>query len=95
VCIERLDHFLRDMEGLGVTVLLSGVRDDLALTLRAFGFEHWLASGRVFVADPNAPNSSTIEAVRRAHAVARNPAMPACTHCSELRVSTEELYYMV
>jgi SulP family sulfate permease len=95
VCVERLDQFLHEMEANGVTVLLSGVRDDLARTLRSLGFDGWLTSGRVFVADPSAPNSSTIEAVRRAHMLAQSRNVRSCEHCSRLRVATEELYYVV
>ncbi|ETZ63013.1 sulfate transporter family protein [Mycobacteroides abscessus] len=42
VCIERLEHFIREQQQLGVTVLLAGVRPDSLALLENVGFTHWL-----------------------------------------------------
>ena len=39
VCIERLEHFLREESAQGVTILLAGVRDDTLRALKNIGFE--------------------------------------------------------
>ena len=48
VAIERLEHFLRDAEKRSVTVLLAGVRPNLAKILRNVQFNKWLPTGRIY-----------------------------------------------
>ena len=67
VCLERFEHFLRDCDRDGITVLLAGMRPDL---LEAFGrlrFEDWIASDRIF---PQAhdEDSATLAAIRWVYA---------------------------
>jgi SulP family sulfate permease len=56
VCLERLQHFLEDMQRRGVPVLLCGVRKDFADALGRLGFHHWLPADRIFLEDAPAAN---------------------------------------
>jgi SulP family sulfate permease len=51
VCLERLQHFLEDMQKRGVPVLLCGVRKDFADALGRLGFHNWLPAERIFLED--------------------------------------------
>jgi SulP family sulfate permease len=66
VAIEHLERFLRDSEKLGVTVLLAGVRPDLAKILYNTGFLRWLPTDRIFL-EEDGLYSATIRAVRHAY----------------------------
>ena len=48
VAVEHLEHFLRDSQPRGVTVLLAGVRPNLAKILRNLHFDKWLPVNRVY-----------------------------------------------
>jgi sulfate permease, SulP family len=67
VCIERLDHFLREQNAHGVTVLLAGVRDDTLRALHNIGFDSWFPSEQVFP-EEDKEYSATLKAVRHAYA---------------------------
>jgi SulP family sulfate permease len=68
VAIEHLERFLHDAEAVGITVLLAGVRPDLAKILKNSGFSEWLASERVFL-EEDEQYSATIRAVRTAYSL--------------------------
>ena len=95
VCLERLEHFLGEMNDRGVPVLLSGVREDLARTMSNLAFDRWLPRDRVFASEPTAPGSSTIDAVRRAYEIAATGGPSGCAHCAGVDALSAELYYMV
>lgn len=63
VAIEHLEHFLRTSEQRGVTVLLAGVRPDLAKILKNAGFQKWFPEDRIFVEEAER-YSATLHAVR-------------------------------
>jgi SulP family sulfate permease len=66
VAIEHLEHFLREAEKRGVTVLLAGVRPNLAKILRNVHFNEWLPEDRIYL--ENDENfSATLNAVRHAY----------------------------
>lgn len=67
VCIERIEHFLRDLTERGVTVLLAGVRPDLLAVLNNVGLENWFPADHVFP-EEDREFSATLKAVRYAHA---------------------------
>jgi SulP family sulfate permease len=94
VCLERIEHFLRELEGLGVTALLSGVGPDVMQTMRNLRFDRWLPADRVFPWEPDSPGSSTIKAVRHAYRLLATDAA-ACPHCVAIRPMEGEIYYMV
>jgi len=77
VCLERLQHFLQEMQRRGVTVLLCGVRPDLAQSLENVGFRSWLPADTIFL-ERAGPFSSTIEAIRHAYALLGNDLCPIC-----------------
>ncbi|OBK53155.1 SulP family inorganic anion transporter [Mycobacterium sp. 1081908.1] len=82
VCIERIEHFLRDEAARGVTVLLAGVRADTLELLKNVGFQGWFPAGHVFP-EEDEEYSATLKAVRYAHNGLAEPAPPA------------DLYYLV
>ena len=55
VCMERFQHFLRDMEQKAVTVLLCGVRADFDQAMKNLHFYDWLPAERVFRENAGAP----------------------------------------
>jgi SulP family sulfate permease len=94
VTMERFDHFLREMETRGVTVLLCGVRTGFANVMRRLRFQDWLPADRVFREEAQV-FSATLKAVRHVYELIGEN---TCEHCrrneasgSELR----ELYYLV
>ncbi|OBI81242.1 SulP family inorganic anion transporter [Mycobacterium sp. 1245805.9] len=82
VCIERIEHFLRDEASRGVTVLLAGVRADTLALLKNVGFQGWFPAEHVFP-EEDEEYSATLKAVRYAHNGLAEPAPPA------------DLYYLV
>ncbi|OBA72182.1 sulfate transporter [Mycobacterium sp. 1554424.7] len=66
VCIERIEHFLRDEAARGVTVLLAGVRSDTLALLKNVGFQGWFPADHVFP-EEDEEYSATLKAVRYAH----------------------------
>lgn len=67
VCIERIEHFLRDLTARGVTVLLAGVRPDTLNILKNVGLQDWFPAEHVFPEEER-EFSATLKAVRYAHA---------------------------
>jgi sulfate permease, SulP family len=66
VCIERIEHFLREETARGVTVLLAGVRPDTLTVLKNVGLEKWFAEDHIFP-EEDEEFSATLKAVRYAH----------------------------
>jgi SulP family sulfate permease len=65
VAVEHLEHFLRDSQQQGVTVLLAAVRPNLAKILRNLHFDKWLPADRVYP-EQEKVYSATLNAVRHA-----------------------------
>ena len=93
VFFERLEHFLRDMQKNGRTVLLCGVRPEVAGPMKDLGFQDRMLPDTLFLEEEEL-YSSTIKAVRKAYELMdKND----CEHCSRetgLAVD-DELYYLV
>ena len=90
VAIEHLERFLRDTENIGVTVLLAGVRPDLAKILKNTGVLNWLPADRIYL-EEDEQYSATINAVRYAYRLlAKHNVEENTAH-----VSHENLYYLV
>lgn len=83
VCIERIEHFLRELTDRGVIVLLAGLRSDTAAVLKNVGFERWFPAEHVFP-EEDKEFSATLKAVRYAHA-----------RTAELPADQPDLYYLV
>jgi hypothetical protein len=93
VSLERLQHFLHDMRSQGVTVLLCGVRPDLAQGMKNLDFHDWLPRDHVFLEEPEL-YSSTLKAVRYAYQLLPQN---TCSHCAQeaAEESRETMYYLV
>jgi len=106
VFLERLEHFLHEMNRAGRTVFLCGVRKDLAKQLNAVRFHDWFPREAVFL-EEDVLYSSTIKAVRKVYELLREsrPASVAVAAGSNGRDSRfaldeemtkqESLYYLV
>jgi SulP family sulfate permease len=94
VSLERFDHFLHEMEARGVTVLLCGVRPDLAKAMANLRFHDWLPADRVFPEEAE-KFSATLKAVQHVYELLEdNP----CDHCMQAVFTGTDprpLYYMV
>jgi SulP family sulfate permease len=78
VCMERLQHFIVEMQGKGVTVLLCGVRPDFAQAMHNLRFQDFLSADRVFLEDAAHVGSATLAAVRHAYDSLGDD---VCEHC--------------
>jgi sulfate permease, SulP family len=85
VAIEHLERFLRDAEKRGVTVLLAGVRPNLAKILRNVRFNEWLPPDRIY-AEKDETFSATLNAVRHAYRLLNQGSKPE---------EKEAVYYLV
>ena len=63
VCLERLEHFLRQAAKTGVTVLLAGVRPDLLDAFGRLDFAGWFPEDQIFVQGSD-DDSATLAAIR-------------------------------
>jgi SulP family sulfate permease len=94
VCLERLQHFLEDMRGRGVTVLFCGVREDFAQALNNVRFHRVLPPECLFLEEA-ASGSSTLRAVRRAYELLGNDRCPTCPRPREGEPERGDWYYMI
>ena len=78
VCMERLQHFIVEMQAKGVTVLLCGVRPDFAQAMQNLRFQDFLPADRVFLEDAAQLGSATLAAVRHAYDLLGDD---LCEHC--------------
>ena len=94
VCIERIEHFLREETARGVTILLAGVRSDTLTVLNNVGFQSWFAAEHVFP-EEDEDFSATLKAVRYAHnKLADLKLKEPFTSAPEIAPHTD-LYYLV
>ncbi len=94
VCLERLQHFVEDLKTKGITVLLCGIRPDLAKAMNNLGFSSWLASDQVFPEEDD-KDSATLKAVRHAYNLIKEN---TCAHCKQKQLEDArqlKLYYLV
>jgi SulP family sulfate permease len=66
VCLERIEHFLHDVEKSGITVLFAGVRPDFLAAIKSLHFFNWFSSENIFVEEDDY-DSATLKAVRRVY----------------------------
>ena len=95
VCIERLEHFLRDAQRDGLVVLLAGLRPALRRVLGNLRFSGWYPADRFFP-EEDETWSATVRAVR--YAYAQLGESNACAHCAgrfQIEQRTPDLYYLV
>jgi SulP family sulfate permease len=91
VTIERLEHFLREENGHGATILLAGVRPDTLKVLTNIGFQEWFPAEQVFP-EEDQEFSATLRAVRYARTKldVDEPGLPAAPVDR-----SDPLYYLV
>lgn len=95
VCVERIEHFLREESARGVKVLLAGVRPDTLRALRNVGLESWFPEEQVFP-EEDKQNSATLRAVRFAYTSLRQPVtVPTGDAAPADAERQSELYYLV
>jgi SulP family sulfate permease len=95
VCMERLEHFLKEMQARKVTVLLCGVREDFAHAMRNLRFHEWLPAEWVF-SEANGEDSSTVKAVKRAYELLGSDVCATCPCRNEQKPDKDEpLSYMI
>jgi SulP family sulfate permease len=95
VCMERLQHFIVEMQDKGVTVLLCGVRSDFAQAMHNLRFQDFLSADRVFLEDPARLGSATLAAVRHAYDLLGED---LCEHCPRRKLpeaSDGAFYYQI
>jgi SulP family sulfate permease len=92
VSVEHLERFLRESASHGITVLLAGVRPDLAKILSNVRFDRWLPSDRIFLEEEK-QYSATLKAVRYAYALLKQSKDQS--ESISFPKAEEELYYLV
>lgn len=95
VCIERLEHFLRDAQHDGPIVLLAGLRPEFRRVLDNLRFTAWYPADRFFD-EEDETWSATVRAVRYAYAQLGED--NTCAHCVSRRRADQrpaDLYYLV
>jgi SulP family sulfate permease len=94
VCLEHLQNFLMDMQARKTTVLLCGVRDDLAASLASLRAHDWLPPEHIFRED-GAGASSTLQAVRRGYEILGEELCPSCPRRREMETDRAEWDYVI
>ncbi len=78
VCMERLQHFIVEMQAKGVTVLLCGVRPHFVHVMQNLRFQDFLPAEHVFLENAAVLGSATLAAVRHAYDLLGDD---LCEHC--------------
>jgi SulP family sulfate permease len=94
VFLERLEHFLRESEAQGVTVLLAGVRTDFSHGLKNLRFGDWLPADRIFTEEDRV-YSATVKAVRHAHDLLGKSSAAHGGKGETTQGNDKSLYYLV
>ncbi len=95
VCMERLQHFITEMRGRGVPVLLCGVRPDFSQVMRNLRFEDFLPDDQVFHEEPRHVGSSTLAAVRHAYELLGEDLCEHCPRRAPPEPDRETFYYQI
>jgi SulP family sulfate permease len=94
VCLGLLDQFITRMEARKITVLLCGVRHDVARALRNAGLEERLGKQHIF-REVVTVGSSTLDAVRYAYELLAGDVCATCPRRHEEAGGKETWYYMI
>jgi SulP family sulfate permease len=95
VCVERLEHFLKEAQREGLNVLLAGLRAEFLVAIDNVHFSAWYPDRNIFP-EADEDYSATLRAVR--HAYAELGDANTCEHCGARGLSVqpaEQLYYLV
>jgi SulP family sulfate permease len=77
VCLHLLDIFIKRVQQHGITVLVCGVRQDLAKAFQATGLDERLGSEQIFL-EAASTMSSTLAALRYAYRLLDGATCPTC-----------------
>jgi SulP family sulfate permease len=94
VCMEMFQFFLREMQELGVIVLLCGIREDFAQAMRNLHFSDWLPADLVFQ-EKTAEDSSTLEAIRHAYELLGSEVCATCPRRGLTEAGKKDWYYLI
>lgn len=95
VCIERLEHFLREAHKDGLVVLLAGLRPEFRAVLANLRFTAWYPAERFFP-EEDETWSATVRAVRYAYALlGESNSCPHCAARTQPQLHVANLYYLV
>jgi sulfate permease, SulP family len=94
VAIEQLEHFLRDAQSAGVTVLLAGLSPDFMQILDNVGLTQRLGADRLFP-EEDQESSATLQAVRHAYELLRAAPGGAAADGPESPQPAGPTYYLV
>jgi sulfate permease, SulP family len=94
VCIERIEHFVREETARGVTILLAGVRPDTFNVLKNVGFLDWFTTEHLFP-EEDEDYSATLKAVRYAHDKLAELKLKEPFGTPPERIEHSGLYYLV
>jgi SulP family sulfate permease len=94
VCLRLIEGFLRRMQSRRVTVLVCGVRPDLAKVLGTSGLAARLGKQHIF-GEPAGVGSSTLDAVRYAYDLLAGDLCATCPRRDEAMDGKETWYYMI
>ncbi|MGO8691899.1 MAG: SulP family inorganic anion transporter [Thermoguttaceae bacterium] len=95
VCMERFQHFLRDMEQKAVTVLLCGVRVDFDQAMKNLHFHDWLPRERIFRENAGLPGSATAAAVRYAYDLLGDDMCDTCPRRKPAEPENGAIHYVI
>lgn len=94
VCVERIEHFLREETADGVTVLLAGIRPDTLAVLKNVGLQRWFPDEQIFP-EEDEEYSATLKAVRHAHNKLAGLSLEEPFTAAPERTPHARLYYLV
>jgi SulP family sulfate permease len=94
VCLSLLERFVGRMKARKITVLLCGVRHDLARTLHNTGLETSLGAEHIFRELPSIW-SSTLDAIRHGYDLLGDDLCPTCPRRNQAPSGKETWYYMI
>ena len=95
VCMERFQHFLRDMEQKAVTVLLCGVRGDFDQAMKNLRFYDWLPTERILRENAGHPGSATAAAVRYAYDLLGDDVCDTCPRRKPTEPESGAIHYVI
>jgi SulP family sulfate permease len=95
VCMERLQHFIVEMNAKGVPVLLCGVRPDFAQVMENLRFHDFLSADHVFMEDAARVGSATLAAVRHAYELLGDDLCPHCPRRTPPEPANGAFYYQI
>jgi sulfate permease, SulP family len=95
VCMERLQHFILEMQGKDVKVLLCGVRPHFAQVMKNLRFQEFLPEASVFLENAALAGSATLAAVRHAYDLLGDDLCESCPRRSPADPSNGAFYYQI